>query len=79
MECEKLLQEPDPGKEEIKFAENAVKACIEFPVYARVDITTDNNANLVIIELELIEPELCFRNNPKSVNLLAKTIKNQLS
>ena len=69
----------NPGKEEIQFAENAVKACIEFPVYARVDITTDNNGNLAIIELELIEPELWFRNNPKSANLLAKTIKNQLS
>ena len=66
----------NPSKEEIQFAENAIKACIEFPVYARVDITTDNNGNLAIVELELIEPELWFRNNPKSANLLAKTIKN---
>jgi glutathione synthase/RimK-type ligase-like ATP-grasp enzyme len=69
----------NPNKEEINFAEDAIKACIEFPAYARVDITTDNNGKLAIVELELIEPELWFRNNPKSANLLAKTIKNQLS
>jgi len=66
-----------PNKEEIKFAENAVKACIEFPIYARADITTDNDGKLAIVELELIEPELWFRNNIQAVNLLAEGV-NQL-
>ena len=69
----------NPRKEEIKFAEDAIKACIEFPVYARVDITTDNDGHLAIIELELIEPELWFRNNPESADLLGKSIHRLLN
>ena len=61
--------------EEIKFAENAVKACIDMPIYARVDVFKDNDGILALSELELIEPELWFRNNPESSNLLAAAIK----
>jgi len=68
-----------PSQKEIEFAENAVKACIEFPVYARVDITTDNDGKLAIVELELIEPELWFRNNSRSADLLGKSIKDLLN
>jgi hypothetical protein len=31
---------------------------------------------VVLTELELIEPELWFRNNPLAAELLAKTIQN---
>ncbi len=65
-----------PTSKEILFAEKAVKACIEFPIYARVDITTNNDGQLAIVELELIEPELWFRNYPKAANYLAEGIKN---
>ena len=68
-----------PTSKEIIFAENAVKACIEFPIYARVDITTDNDGKLAIVELELIEPELWFRNNIQAAYLLAKSIWDQIS
>jgi len=61
--------------EEIKFAEYAVNACNEAPIYARVDVFTDNDGILALSELELIEPELWFRNNPKAANLLALSIK----
>lgn len=64
-----------PTKEEIAFAENAVKACVETPIYARVDVFTDNNGKLAIAELELIEPELWFRNYPAAADELAKGIK----
>ncbi len=63
------------NKEEIEFAEKAVRACIERPIYARVDVFTDNDGILALSELELIEPELWFRNNPKAANLLAKAVK----
>ncbi|WP_428740289.1 ATP-grasp domain-containing protein [Tenacibaculum sp.] len=66
-----------PTQQEIEFAENAVKACIEIPIYARVDIFTDNNNKLAIAELELVEPELWFRNYPEAANELADGI-NQL-
>lgn len=61
-------------KEEILFAENAVKACPELPVYARVDIFTDNEGRIALAELELIEPELWFRMNPKATEILASAI-----
>lgn len=64
-----------PTETEINFAENTVKACNELPIYARVDAFTDNNGKLALAELELIEPELWFRNHPKSAEELAKGIQ----
>lgn len=68
-----------PTKEEIIFAENTVKSCPELPIYARVDIFTDNNGKTALSELELIEPELWFRHFPEAAKVLALSIKNQLN
>ena len=59
---------------EIEFAEQCINLCLEMPLYARVDIAYDNNNELSLVELELIEPELWFRNNKKSAKLLAEEI-----
>jgi glutathione synthase/RimK-type ligase-like ATP-grasp enzyme len=67
-----------PTSKEIIFAEKAIKVSVEFPIYARVDIVTDNNGQLAIAELELIEPELWFRNNPEAAGYLAEGIRNLL-
>ncbi|WP_223033328.1 ATP-grasp domain-containing protein [Hanstruepera marina] len=67
-----------PSKEEIVFAENAVKACKELPIYARVDIFTDNDGQIALSELELIEPELWFRNHPKAADVLALSLKSEI-
>ena len=64
-----------PTTKEIAFAEIAVKACNSKPIYARVDMFTDNDGQLAIAELELFEPELWFRNNPKAADKLAVAIK----
>ena len=64
--------------EEIEFAEDTVKACAELPLYARVDAFTDNNGKLALAELELVEPELWFRNHPEAADILAKAIKTLL-
>lgn len=63
-----------PSEEEIAFAEKAVAACKPAPYYARIDIIRDNNDQLAVIELELVEPELWFRLNPKAANRLAASI-----
>ncbi|CAM1347947.1 ATP-grasp domain-containing protein [Tenacibaculum crassostreae] len=68
-----------PTQAEINFAENAVKACVEMPMYARVDVFTDNNGKLAIAELELIEPELWFRVNPAAAEELAIGIKDLIN
>lgn len=64
--------------QEIEFAETTVKACPELPIYARVDIFYDNSDQLALSELELIEPELWFRNYPNATNILADAICNLL-
>jgi hypothetical protein len=64
-----------PTQKEISFAEHVVSVCTPIPTYARVDIIFDSNGNLAVSELELIEPELWFRFEPTSANVLAKTVK----
>lgn len=63
-----------PIHEEIEFAQKALDACPFKPCYARVDMFYDNSNNLALGELELIEPELWFRNCPDASHLLAKYI-----
>ncbi|MBO6631975.1 MAG: hypothetical protein JJ936_10545, partial [Psychroserpens sp.] len=62
----------------IQFAEAAVKACPELPIYARVDIFEDNEGSIALSELELIEPELWFRNHKQAALVLADGIKARL-
>jgi glutathione synthase/RimK-type ligase-like ATP-grasp enzyme len=64
------------SKHEILFAEKCIKLCPNKVVYARVDVIYDNNNKISLSELELIEPELWFRNNEESSDLLAEEIFN---
>ena len=48
------------------------------PAYARVDIMWDNSGDFVLTELELIEPELWFRENMSAAKKLARVIKKQI-
>ena len=68
------VQDYKPTTEEIDFAEKTIQACDPPPSYARVDIIRDNNDKLALIELELIEPELWFRLQPKAAQMLAEAI-----
>ena len=61
-------------KKEILFAEKCLEAIPFTPMYARIDIVYDNNNNPSLSELELIEPELWFRNNPEAATILAEKI-----
>ena len=62
------------GADEIAFAEKAVAACVVPPQYARVDLVRDPAGRLRLMELELIEPELFLRFQPRSADLLAQAI-----
>lgn len=64
--------------EEIRFAESVVQACDPLPAYARVDVMWDNEGDLVVSELELVEPELWFRESPEAAEKLASVINSQL-
>ena len=67
-----------PTVEEIEFAERVALLCEPVPVYARVDLTWDAQRAPVLMELELIEPELWFRFAPKAADLMAEALVNYL-
>lgn len=69
----------EPTAAEIQFAERAVAACPEPPVYARVDLFRDNDGQLALAELELIEPEMWFRHHPPAAEALARAISRRLN
>jgi glutathione synthase/RimK-type ligase-like ATP-grasp enzyme len=67
----------DASKEEILFAQNCLAKCPVLPVYSRVDIIYDNENEISLGEIELIEPELWFRNNKTAAKLLANVINKK--
>lgn len=68
----------EPSHIEMEIAEKVVKACSSQPAYARVDLMWDNEGDLALSELELIEPELWFRENASAAQKLAHTIKHRI-
>jgi hypothetical protein len=65
--------------QEVGFGRQTLAACPFNPIYARIDIVRDNSGKLSLCELELIEPELWFRNNPSAADELAKVCLEVLS
>lgn len=68
-----------PMQPEIDFALKALAACPSQPLYARVDVLWDNDDQLALAELELIEPELWFRDEELAAPMFAEKIKELLS
>ncbi|MEO9803765.1 MAG: hypothetical protein ABJF04_10980 [Reichenbachiella sp.] len=66
-----------PSPEEVAFAEKVVSVCEPKPLQARVDFIWDNNEELCVSELELIEPELWFRNQKEAPARLADVIVDE--
>ena len=64
--------------EEIEFGLASLEACPYKTAYARIDIVKDNQGKLSLCELELIEPELWFRNFPPAATKLAEVCKEIL-
>ncbi|KGP63584.1 hypothetical protein EP47_06395 [Legionella norrlandica] len=64
----------EASQEEREFVENVITQCNELPVYARVDVMQDNNNKLCLGELEMIEPELWFRENSHAANAMAEAV-----
>ncbi len=64
----------EPNESQIDLAIRAMGACPSAPAYGRVDMVQDDHGNWVIMELELIEPELWLRRHPPAAALLADAI-----
>ena len=60
-----------PNQEEIDFGLKALKACPILPLYSRIDFSWGSDAKPLLMEIELIEPELWFRKVPEAASKLA--------
>ncbi len=63
-----------PTQEEITFAEDCFKACNTMPAYGRADILWSKNGDILLGELEIVEPELWIRNAPASARQFAQGV-----
>lgn len=68
----------EASQEEIEFAEEVTRACEPLPLYCRVDVMWDNEDQLAVSEVELVEPELWFRENLEAADLLAEEVRREL-
>ncbi len=66
-----------PDDEQVELAVRAA-AVAGNPAYARVDMVQDRSGRWVVMELELIEPELWLRCHPPSADLFAAAIVREL-
>lgn len=68
----------EPDVQERQFAEAVVAACPEPPLYARVDVVRTQSGQLMVMELELIEPELFLRFYTPAAHRLADALLQSL-
>jgi glutathione synthase/RimK-type ligase-like ATP-grasp enzyme len=67
-----------PSPEQVALAEKAIAACSPAPAYGRVDMVRNNDGEWVVMELELIEPELWLRHHPPAAEQMADAIEKRL-
>lgn len=63
-----------PDDDDKRFADQVLAACPEPPSYARVDFVTSPRRGRLLMELELIEPELFFRFHEPATDRLAAEV-----
>jgi glutathione synthase/RimK-type ligase-like ATP-grasp enzyme len=68
-----------PTPDHLAIANRALDHLGDPPLYARVDLVTNLNDNPVLIELELIEPNLYLSIHPSAVERLADAVLNRVS
>jgi glutathione synthase/RimK-type ligase-like ATP-grasp enzyme len=68
---------PEPAH--LQIAEQALRHLDKPPLYARVDLVTDQNGIPALIELELIEPNLYLTTHPSAPERLANAVLQHLS
>lgn len=68
-----------PSAQQIELAERVVACCQPLPAYGRVDLVRDQAGRWVIMELELIEPELWLRRYPPAAEAFARVLARTLA
>ena len=75
-----------PSPSQIALAQAIMESCCEFclqqgwdaPLYARVDLMRGPDGQLLLSELEMVEPELWFRHCPNAAQVMAHAVKRRL-
>ncbi|HEU4461443.1 MAG TPA: hypothetical protein VFR75_02505 [Solirubrobacterales bacterium] len=65
------VESAEPEPQQVEVAERALAQLNKPPLYARIDLVTDPNGNLALIELELTEPNLYLSTDRTAVDRLA--------
>jgi glutathione synthase/RimK-type ligase-like ATP-grasp enzyme len=65
------VERAEPGPTQVEIAERALAQLDEPPLYARVDLVAYTDNAPLLIELELIEPNLYLTHNPPAAEALA--------
>lgn len=68
-----------PSEEEQRLASTIVNALPVIPAYARIDIVKGNDGHPLLMELELIEPQLFLELFPDSADKLARYVMTSLN
>lgn len=68
------VHERVPDAAQIELAERALATCSPRPAYGRVDMVVGADGRWLVMELELIEPELWLRCHPPAATALAAAI-----
>jgi len=71
-------EDVSPGADDVAAARAVITALGEPPLYGRVDMVRGNAGELLLMELELIEPYLYPRNGPKLGELFAGELVRRL-
>lgn len=69
----------EPSSSDLREAKAILAALEQVPLYARVDMLRDENGQLLLMELELIEPYLYPLEGPSLGQLMAEAVKEKLS
>lgn len=72
------LHDHEASSEELAAAMRAIECCATPPLYGRVDLVRDADGNPMVMELELVEPELWFRRWPSAAGRLARRLAQTL-
>jgi glutathione synthase/RimK-type ligase-like ATP-grasp enzyme len=72
------VEEYVPTREEVELARKIIALCPEPALYGRVDLFWNTAGDVLLGELEVIEPEMWFRYHPSAADLLAKAVAKRV-
>ncbi len=78
-EAEAPAPRVEPDRDELVLCHATLAALEQAPLYARIDVARDETGRPRLMELELIEPRLYFREAPAAADALAEAIAARMA